>query len=159
MSLDAAESITPTVPFMGEGAEGFSAAGRIEMLVSLLAIGSVGDEQVRSGVIEEVANIFDELLSLTANYIDPSASGLIGHPLVDIFELADCIGAEALYEAIAGSMNALVGNSDLDYDAVEILADCLGWEAQPDKNHPIKTASGVIMSLAGSINKAIINYL
>ncbi len=159
MSLDAAESITPAVPFMSEGAEELGAIERLEMLVSLLAIGSVGDEQVRSGVVEEVANIFDELLSITASYIDPSATDLIGHPLVDIFELAECIGTEALYEVIAGSMNALAGNNGLDYDAVEILADCLGWDAQPDKNHPIKTASGVIMSLAGSINKAIMNYL
>ncbi|MEB3847067.1 MAG: hypothetical protein GSR74_03725 [Desulfurococcales archaeon] len=159
MSLDAAESITPAVPLVGEGAEEFGATERLEMLVSLLAIGSVGDEQVRSGVIEEVANIFDVLLSITASYIDPSATDLVGHPLVDIFELTECVGSEALYEVIAGSMNALAGNGDLDYDAVEILADCLGWEAQPDKSHPIKTASGVIMSLAGSINKAIINYL
>ena len=159
MSLDTAESITPSVPFTGEGAEGSKATDRLEMLISLLAIGSVGDEHIRSGVIEEVANIFDELLSFTASYIDPSATSLIGSPLVDVFELTECIGAETLYEAIAESINVLVGDDDLDYDSVEILADCLGWEAYPDKNHPIKTASGIIMSLAGSINKAILNYL
>ncbi|MCE4620690.1 MAG: hypothetical protein F7C33_06690 [Desulfurococcales archaeon] len=159
MSLDTAESATPAVPFMSEDTEGFGATEHLEMLVSLLAIGSVGDEEVRSGVVEEVANIFDELLSLTASYIDPSAAGLIGYPLVDIFELTECIGTEALYEVIVGSVNTLAGNADLDYDTVDILADCLGWEEQPDKNYPIRTASGVIMSLAGAINKAIINYL
>jgi len=131
---------------------------KIDLMASLLSIGVAGDEEIKGVVIEEIANIFDSLLSQVSSMINPEASKIIGPPLVDLFEIVECVGIDALEDALSNAFKILANSEGSHVETVRVLSDCLGWKNEPPLDEPVLTASALIMSLTGALNKAIIKY-
>ncbi len=156
MSTEVTDGITRNTIINEENDEVIMNA--VEVVSSLLAIGVVGDDDVRKAVLEEVANEFDFILSVLSQHLDDNSSIIIGNPLVDILELTDCVGPDTIYSALGEAINILLGSGSLDEGVLLTLSDCLGWEKNPESMNPIEAARAIIISLTGSLNKAVIKY-
>lgn len=139
---------------LGELGEEFEwAFTRLDLMVSLLAISAVENN---GALVEEAADLFDDVLSELRGRVPAESSEVIGYPLVDAVELVECFGGEALYELLSSALQVLLqGSHEIPGELVRVYSDCLGWERDPEELPPSIVAGGIVASFTGALNKAL----
>ncbi|MCE4606537.1 MAG: hypothetical protein F7B59_04300 [Desulfurococcales archaeon] len=111
--------------------------------------------------IRELANagaVLDEMLARVPLYDYERVKDYFDWPLVDIFELVDCIGLDGIEEVLAWSLITLEGRiqEPSSYkNLVKVFADCVGWNTEP--SDPQDLASLVFLSTIAVYNKTLSN--
>ncbi len=124
-------------------------------IISSLLATALLDPESEFDLVAEATEVFqyNVLLPLRGE-IDPEAASLIEGPVVDIVELVDCVGPDAIEDAINWAYSVLGGGFAVDEpEALDVLADCLGWGISPAEATPVLKASLLIASLTASFNK------
>ncbi|MEB3806340.1 MAG: hypothetical protein GSR73_02355 [Desulfurococcales archaeon] len=152
------ESIGTTVaaPGVGEGYSGEWYEKLSDLFVSLVSIAVVaGDPR---DPLFKAADIYDLLLFEAKEGIIGDASSIVSHPLVDILELTECLGPDAVYSLLVYAISSLLGGEEKEIDPslLQVFADCMGWEYRLDTATPLHLASAIMMSLTGALNKALV---
>ena len=102
--------------------------------------------------------VLSEMLARVPLYNYERVKDYFDWPLVDIFELADCIGLDGIEEALAWSLSVLEGGAlepAPSRSLIKVFADCVGWRTEPSS--PQDLASLVFLSTIAVYNKTLNN--
>jgi hypothetical protein len=111
-------------------------------------------EDVRELAI--AGNVLNEMLGRVPLYNYERVKDYFDWPLVDVFELVDCIGLDGLEEVLTWSLSVLEGGAlePAPSDGlIKVFGDCAGWSVEPDD--PIDVASLVFLSTIAVYNKTM----
>ncbi|MCE4601515.1 MAG: hypothetical protein F7C38_08195 [Desulfurococcales archaeon] len=143
-------------PGVGEGYSGEWYEKLSDLFVSLVSIAVVAGDPRDS--LFKAADVYDLLLFEAKEDIIGDASSIVSHPLVDILELTECLGPDAVYNVLVYALSSLLGREEREIDPslLRVFADCMGWEHRLDTATPLHLASAIVMSLTGALNKALV---
>ena len=129
-----------------------------DMIASLLAIAIVSEE--KKDLLYKATELYENILARLREDIRPEANKILSGPFVDILELVECLGPDAIYDILAFSIETLTGQeTESPLDRLYVFADCIGWSSDPEHLPTSYTASAVITSLAAAINKALVKTI
>ncbi|MEB3772133.1 MAG: hypothetical protein GSR82_00470 [Desulfurococcales archaeon] len=98
--------------------------------------------------------VLEEAFGLASLYNYEGVKDYFEPPLVDLFELVDCIGLDGVEEALAWSLSVLEGGTlepRPSSGVIPVLGDCMGWRDVP--SDPVNLASLVFLSIVAAYNK------
>ncbi|MCE4615085.1 MAG: hypothetical protein F7B60_06125 [Desulfurococcales archaeon] len=111
--------------------------------------------------IRELVNagrVLDEMLLRVPLYNYDRVKDYFNRPLLDIFELAECVGLDGIEEILAWSLSTLEGGTlepEPSTSLVKIFGGCVGWNSEP--SDPLDLASLVFLSTIAVYNKTLNN--
>jgi hypothetical protein len=98
--------------------------------------------------------VLEEAFGLASLYRYEGAKDYFEAPLVDLFELVDCIGLDGVEEALSWSLSILEGGTlepQPSSGLITVFGDCVGWKGVP--SDPVDLASLVFLSIVAVYNK------
>ena len=98
--------------------------------------------------------VLEEAFKIASLYNYEGVKDYFEPPLVDLFELIDCIGLDGVEEALAWSLSVLEGGTlepRPSSGVIQVLGDCIGWRDTP--SDPVSLASLVFLSIVAVYNK------
>lgn len=155
MSVDGITRTGDHLLTLGEEEEVEALLDSLELAVSLLAMSVAAHDK---GLIEEAAGLFDEVIYRLKDHMPEDAARVIGYPLVDALELVECLGGEAVIEALAYAVRVLMETpTEEPVKLIEVYSDCLGWEGDPQSLPPTVIAGAILASFTAALNKTILS--
>lgn len=132
----------------------------VEELVDVLAGFTGMAAVVEDRVADELVLVAWEALARLTSSVSlgdnaSRAVEVIGESGVDVVELVECVGADALGDAAEWAFKALNGDVEPRPGAVDALASCMGWIEEPGRLPPLTAAAAIVVALNAAFNRYI----
>ncbi len=124
-------------------------------IVAFLAVADVAERDEKLILVDEAVTVFDEvILPAVREPLQDVVLSLLTPTPMNMMEIIECLGGDAVAEALGWAANTLAGNPQMARpdEAIRGIAACLEWDpAIIDASDDI-VASAIIYSYVAAIN-------